>query len=348
MSDLKKNSDELNNLEEEQSLYDSVKVLSPGRLVVRRFFRSRLSIVGLCILIFLFAFCYIGPLFTDYTDMTTFSIPREVKMVSQEYFIGADGKQYTLFDISKNVAYDKAPPSKEHWLGTDANGMDVFVRLMYGGRISLRISFIVVFLEAFLGVLFGGIAGYFGKWVDMLIMRIVDIFSCLPGMPLLLISSQIIKSIPSIAPASRIYWLMGILTFFGWAGTARLVRGQILSLREQEFMVAAEATGLKARTKILKHLIPNVMPQLIVSMTLGLGEIILYEATLSYLGLGVPFPAAAWGTMISVADPSKGSEILSYYPNLWIAPGVLIVSAVLGFNFVGDGLRDAFDPKMKK
>jgi peptide/nickel transport system permease protein len=339
------NSNAINNFEDEQSLYDSVKVLSPGRLVIRRFFRSRLSMVGLAILIFLFAFCYIGPIFTNYTDMTTFAIPREIKMVSEEHFTAADGKQYTFFDISKNLVYDKAAPSSEHWLGTDSNGMDVFTRLMYGGQISLKISFIVVFLEAFLGVLFGGLAGYFGKWVDMLIMRIVDIFSCLPGFPLLLISSQIIKSIPSIDPNSRIYWLMGILTFFGWAGTARLVRGQILSLREQEYMVAAEATGLKARAKIIKHLIPNVMPQLIVAMTLGLGEIILYEATLSYLGLGVQFPAAAWGTMISAADPSKGSEILSYYPNLWIAPGVLIVSAVLGFNFVGDGLRDAFDPK---
>lgn len=347
MSDIKKAPDTIEELEEE-SLSDSVKVLSPGRLVVRRFFRSRLSIVGLAILIFLFAFCYIGPLFTDYTDTTTFAIPREIKMVTEEHFTGADGKVYTYFDISKNIAYDKAVPSKEHWLGTDTNGMDVFTRLMYGGQISLKISFIVVFLEAFLGVIFGGIAGYFGKWVDMLIMRIVDIFYCLPGLPLLLISSQIIKSIPSIDPRDRIYWLMGILTFFGWAGTARLVRGQILSLREQEFMVAAEATGLKAHTKILKHLIPNVMPQLIVSMTLGLGEIILYEATLSYLGLGVQFPQAAWGTMISAADPSKGSEILSFYPNLWVAPGILIVAAVLGFNFVGDGLRDAFDPKMKK
>jgi len=219
---------------------------------------------------------------------------------------------------------------------------------MYGGQVSLKISFIVVLLEALLGVIFGGIAGYFGKWVDMLIMRIVDIFYCLPGLPLLLIASQIIRAIPSIHPNERLYWLMGILTFFSWSGTARLVRGQILSLREQEFMIAAEATGLKARTKIIKHLIPNVMPQLIVSMTLGLGQIILYEATLSYLGLGVPFPYAAWGSMISAADPSKGSEILSFYPNLWVAPGILIVAAVLGFNFVGDGLRDAFDPKMKK
>ena len=141
---------------------------------------------------------------------------------------------------------------------------------------------------------------------------------------------------------------MGFLTLIGWAGTARMVRGQILSLREQEYMVAAEATGISAKAKIFRHLIPNVMPQLIVQMTLGLGSIILYESTLSFLGLGVQIPKSAWGTMISLADPSKGQSILQYYPNLWIAPGVLIVLAVLAFNFVGDGLRDAIDPKMKR
>jgi peptide/nickel transport system permease protein len=146
----------------------------------------------------------------------------------------------------------------------------------------------------------------------------------------------------------RIYYLMGFLTIIGWSGIARMVRGQILSLREQEYMVAAEATGISAKAKIFRHLIPNVMPQLIVQMTLGLGGIILYEATLSYLGLGVQIPRAAWGTMISLADPSKGQSILQYYPNLWIPPGILIVLAVLAFNFVGDGLRDAIDPKMKR
>lgn len=220
---------------------------------------------------------------------------------------------------------------------------------MYGGRVSLTLAFLVVFLETILGVIFGGLAGFFGGWVDMVIMRVVDVFICLPGMPILLISSQLIKAIPAISPDARIYWLMGILTVFGWSGTARLVRGQILYLREQEYMTAAEATGISSFSKIFKHLIPNVMPQLIVSMTLGLGSIILYESTLSYLGLGVQYPLAAWGSMISMASPANGGqEILSYYPNLWVAPGVLIVLAVLAFNFVGDGLRDAFDPKMKR
>ena len=119
-------------------------------------------------------------------------------------------------------------------------------------------------------------------------------------------------------------------------------------LREQEYNMAAEATGLPTSRKIFKHLIPNVMPQLIVSMTLGLGSIILYESTLSYLGLGVPFPDAAWGSMIAMADPAKGQEILANYPNMWVPAGILIIVTVLGFNFIGDGLRDAFDPRMKR
>lgn len=330
-----------------ESLHDSVKVLSPMRLVFKRFFRSRLSIVGLTIIVLLFLFSFVGPLFVPYAENQTFYIERTVKMSARETFTGADGETYELYDVTEGTATDKAPPSAEHPLGTDSNRMDVLVRLMYGGRVSLTLAFLVVFLETLLGVIFGGLAGFFGGWVDMVIMRVVDVFICLPGMPILLISSQLIKAIPSISADARIYWLMGILTVFGWSGTARLVRGQILYLREQEYMTAAEATGISSFSKIFRHLIPNVMPQLIVSMTLGLGSIILYESTLSYLGLGVQYPLAAWGSMISMASPANGGqEILSYYPNLWIAPGVLIVLAVLAFNFVGDGLRDAFDPKL--
>lgn len=119
-------------------------------------------------------------------------------------------------------------------------------------------------------------------------------------------------------------------------------------LREQEYMMAAETTGIKTFNKIFKHLVPNTIPQLVVSATLGLGGIILYESTLSYLGLGVPFPRAAWGSMIALADPSKGQEILAMYPNMWVPAGILIVVTVLGFSFIGDGLRDAFDPRMKR
>jgi len=334
----------------QESLSDSVRALSPTRLVVKRFFRSRLSTVGLIIIIFLFLFSYVGPLFIPYKETQIFTIPTEVKVSSSESFKGADGVQYKYYDVSTGIDNYKAAPSKEHWLGTDTNGMDVFVRLMYGGRISLTISFIVIFIESLLGVIFGGISGYFGGKIDMLIMRIVDILNCIPTLPILLVLSSVLQAIPvSVIPVGhRIYYLMGFLTLIGWSGTARMVRGQILSLREQEYMVAAEATGISSSAKIFRHLVPNVMPQLIVQMTLGLGGIIIYESTLSYLGLGVQIPKAAWGTMISLADPSKGQSILQHYPNLWVPPGILIVLAVLAFNFVGDGLRDAIDPKMKR
>ena len=331
---------------------ENFRVMSPGRMVAKRFFRSKLSVVGMCMVIFVFLFSFIGPLVVDatwgYGETQVFKIERISGMVTTASFEAADGKTYNYYDLSQSFVNFKAPLSKEHWLGTDTSGFDIFVRLMYGGRISLLISFIVIFLETILGVILGGISGYFGKWVDQLIMRIVDIFFCLPTLPILLILSATIVSIKTIPSEHRIYYLMGFLTLMGWAGTARMVRGQILMLREQEYMMASETTGMPARKKIFKHLIPNVMPQLIVSATLGLGGVILYESTLSYLGLGVPFPRAAWGSMIALADPSKGQEILANYPNMWVPAGLLIIVTVLGFSFVGDGLRDAFDPRMKR
>ena len=218
------------------------------------------------------------------------------------------------------------------------------MRIMYGGRISLTIGFIVVILETIIGIILGGLAGYFGGWVDQVIMRIVDIFTCVPTLPILLIASAMIDSW-QVDADTRIYLLMAIITIFSWSGVARLVRGQILSLREQEYITATEVMGLPTWRKIFLHLIPNVMPQLIVSMTLGLGSVILYESTLSFLGLGVQLPKAAWGTMIAT---SNDPQVLSYHLNMWLPAGIMIVIAVLGFNFVGDGLRDAMDPKAKK
>ena len=168
---------------------------------------------------------------------------------------------------------------------------------------------------------------------------------CLPGFPILLIIGTVLDSV-GVESQYRIYFLMGFLTLFSWPGTARLVRGQILSLREQEYMVAAEAMGYSTPRKIFKHLIPNVMPQLIVAMTLSLGSMILYEASLSYLNMGVQEPYAAWGTMISTAVGV--ADVLENYFNVWGPPGLCIILAVLGFNFVGDGLRDALDPKMRR
>lgn len=257
----------------------------------------------------------------------------------------AYSKVYNVTETTENLVYDRyASPSLEHWLGTDGNGMDMLTRLMYGGRVSLIIGFIVVFIAAGLGVIMGGISGYFGGWVDNLIMRIVDIFYCLPSMPIIIILGSAMDAM-RLDPWIRMIYLMLILGFLSWPSIARLVRGQILSLREQEFMLATEATGISVPHRIIRHLIPNVMPQLIVSCTMSLGSTIITEATLSFLGLGVKFPFASWGNIISDVN---NAFVMTNYWFIWIPAGICLLLAVLGFNFVGDGLRDAFDPKMNR
>ncbi len=340
-------------VEEQSELEETYKEMSPIKLILRRFFRSRLSIVGLVMLIFLFAFSFLGPvIFNEWGEIEADKTDTLNNIYTTITYTDENGDEITVIEKVEHIRDNLlSKPSKEHLLGTDKSGMDVFVRLMYGGRISLFIGFIVVILETILGVILGGLAGYFGGKVDQIIMRIVDIFNCIPMLPILLIASAVLDSftmvegLTDIVTKNRIYFLMLIITIFGWSGCARIVRGQILSLREQEFIVATEVMGLPTWRKIFKHLIPNVMPQLIVNMTLGLGSVILYESTLSYLNLGVQVPRAAWGTMIATA---KDPIVLSNYPFLWLPAGILIVIAVLGFNFVGDGLRDAMDPKSKK
>ena len=325
----------------------NVKLMSPMQMVLRRFFRSKLSIVGLIMIISLFLFCWVGPMV--YTQWSPTDIDNSGKVDATETlvtYVDENGVTHTYYQVIETEKTNNAlsSPSGTHPLGTDKTGKDVLARLMSGGRISLTISFMAVFIITFLGIIFGGIAGYFGGAIDNIIMRVCDILMCLPGFPILLIVGTLIDAV-GIDAQFKIYWLMGFLTVISWSGTARLVRGQILSLREQEYMVAAEAMGYSTKRKIFKHLVPNVMPQLIVSMTLSLGSMILYEASLSYLGLGAPEKYAAWGTMINAAnDP----DILQNYFNVWGPPGICIIIAVLGFNFIGDGLRDALDPKMRR
>lgn len=332
-----------------ENLNDRVRVLSPGMLVAKRFFRSKLSVIGLVTLIVLFAVSFLGPMFSVWADGSTkvadMSPDRDiVTSIRVDYIIGEE--ELSAFDITvKEAPWNyRADITWSHWLGTDDNGYDLLTNLMLGGRISLTIGFVVVILEAIIGVIMGGLSGYFGGWVDNLIMRVVDILSCIPSIPIMLIISSMLTSW-GVEGIERLYFLMVVLTLLGWVGIARLVRGQILSLREQDFMLAAKASGLSTWRKIFKHLLPNVMPQLIVSMTMGLGSIILTEATLGFLGLGAPLGTPTWGAMISAASQTT---YLNYYPNFWIPPGICITLAILAFNFVGDGLRDAFDPKMKR
>lgn len=253
-----------------------------------------------------------------------------------EFVINADQVNYVIDMFSK--------PSAKHIMGTDGDGFDVLARIMYGGRISLMVGFVVVFLELLLGVIMGGIAGFYGGWVDNLIMRLVDIFYCLPSMPIMIIIGAVMDAL-RMDTYIRLLIMMAALGIMGWAGVARLVRGQILSLREQEFMIAAEATGIKVRARIFRHLVPNVMPQLIVTATMGVGGVILTESTLSFLGLGVKHPLATWGTIINSVSSASA---MAHYAHIWIPVGLLICLTVIAFNFVGDGLRDAYDPKAKR
>ena len=331
-------------------LSDNIRVLSPGRLVARRFFRSRLSMVGLIIIVALFLFSFVGPLFSTWGEKTQdLSGGTPIHGVTSFEFKAPDGENVINAYI-ETISYpelnrNQTIPSWDHLLGTDDMGMDVLTRLMYGGRISLTLGFVVIILETILGIILGGLAGYFGKWVDAVVMRVVEILSCIPSLPIMLIISVVLDS-NGVPGRYKIYYMMVMMTVLGWTGIARLVRGQILMLREQEYMVAANACGIPVSQQIFKHLVPNIMPQLIVTMTLGLGSVILTEATLGFLGLGVEYPSASWGTMIEAG--SNPDVLRSGFWNMWIPAGICIVLAVLAFNFIGDGLRDAFDPKMKR
>ncbi len=352
-------------LEAEESVMRDVRIVSPASLVFKRFFRSRLSVIGLIMFIALLLFSFVGPMLSGWGETEVDRSPGVTTYTPlMTTFVGADGESYTVVQLvsdtpSVNIhapmfSYGIKNYGTEneervlHVFGTDKDGRDVLVRLMCGGRISLTVSFLTVVLIAVFGIIMGGLAGYFGKWVDMLIMRIVDIINCVPTLPILLIFSAILDAYAEtydFLRTYRIYIMMGFLTLISWTGTARLVRGQILFLREQEYMVAADALGMSSARKIFRHLVINVMPQLIVSMTLSLGSMILYEATLGYLQLGVPSPYASWGNMIELA---KDPLVMQYYANEWLPSGICIILAVLAFNFVGDGVRDALDPKMKR
>ena len=327
-------------------------VLSPAQMVSKRFIRNKLAILGIIILVFMALFSFIGPLLIKYNDSTIFyNVKYTDPETNQEVEFEIDGrdldatrKKYAGMDL-KILSNVKAKPSPSHILGTDNLGRDNFTRLMHGGRVSLVIGFCVVVVELLIGVTLGGIAGYYGGKADMIIMRLVEIFYAIPFIPLMLIISAVMIQM-DISPDTKIYYIMLIMGVIYWASVARTIRGQILSLREMEYMQAAEAAGIKPFKRIFKHLIPNVMPIIIIIATMDLGSVILMESTMSFLGVGVPATQASWGNMVSEVQALDGQLINYWY--VWIPPGLCILFTVLAFNFIGDGLRDAFDPKMKR
>ncbi|MBI5252921.1 MAG: ABC transporter permease [Euryarchaeota archaeon] len=249
-----------------------------------------------------------------------------LNLYSNVYYIAA----YRISVISS----ENQPPSLEHPFGTDDLGRDVLSRVVYAARISLSVGFVAVAIALCIGIAIGSVSGYYGGMVDQVAMRIVDIWMSIPGMVLL------IAMVAVFGPGLfKVMVLIGILS---WAGTARIVRGQFLSLREQVFVEAAKAAGASDARIIFRHVLPNAMAPIIVDATLFLAGAILLEAGLSFLGLGVQPPTASWGNMLT-----DGQKYLN--TAWWIAvfPGIAIFLTVLSFNFIGDGLRDALDPRLR-
>lgn len=248
--------------------------------------------------------------------------------------------------ISYQDPYNKnAPPSAGHLLGTDEIGRDVFSRLLYAARISLSVSLVVTLLSQTIGALLGGISGYFGGWVDMVIQRFVEFMLVLPLLPLLLAFSSLLRgiTIPGVPDQwTSVVIITFILTVFGWMGACRLVRGMVLSLRGLDFTDASRALGMSDLNIIVRHMLPNSMAPIIVNATLGLGGTIVLESALSFLGFGIQPPVPTWGNMLQAAQTGLlGDPAKVFYP------GLAIFLASLAFNYVGDGLRDALDPRLK-
>ncbi len=233
-----------------------------------------------------------------------------------------------------NIKQALLPPGGAHLLGTDDLGRDVLLRMLYGARISLLVGFVAVGISTLLGILVGALAGFYGGWVDALVMRFVDIMLCFPTFFLILAVIAFLN--PSI-------WnIMIVIGITSWMGVARLVRAEFLSLREREFVLAARAVGASDLRLIFRHMLPNALSPVLVSATLGIAGAILTESALSFLGIGVQPPTPSWGNMLI-----SGKQTLGYAWWLSVFPGLAILVTVLGYNLLGEGIRDALDPRLK-
>ena len=278
------------------------------RAAGRRFLRHRLAIIGTVMVVLIALLAIVGPLFLPdpyFSDFVSAKPP--------------------------------APPSAGHLLGTDTSGRDVAARVALGARTSLIVGFGAVAVYVVIGTLIGLVAGYFGRWVDQLLMRLTDTVLSIPTLLLVIIFVSVVG--PSLIS------VIAVIGLLGWPQVARIVRGQMLSLREAEFITAARVLGVGDRGIVTRHLLPNLIGPLTVVATFGIANAILLEASLSFLGLGVQAPEPSLGNMIIEA---RAPAVLQGAPWFWLPPGILIALLVLGVNFVGDGLRDALDPKLKR
>ena len=290
----------------EEEILSKQKVLTPAKITWNKLKRNKLAVFGIIILSLLILLSIIAPIISPYGRDTV-----------------------DLLNI-------ESVPTAKHILGTDELGRDIFTRIIYGGQVSLSVGVLATLIQLAIGISLGAIAGYFGGITDKIIMRFVDIIMCFPFMVIAITIASILG--PSI-------WnVMIIIGILGWPKIARIVRAEILSLKEREFIEAAKALGLDSKDIILKHIIHNIYAPIIVYGTLGIAQGILSEASLSFLGMGVKQPQPSWGNMLSAA---QNMRVLQSEWWLWVPPGLLVFLTIISINFLGDGLRDALDPKIK-
>ncbi len=292
---------------------DDEVILSPTQLMIVKFKSNRLAMFGFWLFVIIVAVVVVTHFYTEITG----------------------------YDFSKtDKALKNLPPSWEHPFGTDKYGRNTFVRVLEGGWISIQVGVLSTFMAVTIGVTLGAIAGYFGGVVDIIIMRIVEVIYSFPFLALAYIISAIFRDEPA---EFRLFVIIITLGFIRWTGLARLVRGQVMSLKEQDYILATKALGIKKKNQIMRHLIPNVLAIVVVSATLTFATAILGEAFLSYLGLSVTEPIPTWGALLSKA--AKNSTSLRKYWWIWVYPGTLLFLFIMSINLVGEGLRDAIDPK---
>ncbi len=288
------------------NLEAKARIETPTRIAWRRFRRHRLAFVSLILLVIIMVMAIAAPLFTQY-----------------------EPDAMSLRDRA-------LAPSSEHWLGTDNLGRDMWARTVYGGRVSLEVGLVAAGISTVIGVILGALSGYYGRWVDMVIMRITDVVMTFPPIIIML-------TVAAIAGTG----LLNVILIIGglrWPATTRLVRGQYLSLKNQEFVLAARTMGLPDWIIISRHILPSVMAPLMANITFAVSAAILAEAGLSFLGMGIPLPTPTWG---NIMENARSLTILQDKPWMWMPAAAATLLTVLCINFVGDGLRDALDPQQQ-
>ena len=275
---------------------------------------------------------------TESTGWAEYKVIKDKKYPIKFFYKGQKYRFLNLFETNLHL-FGVDEPAHIFLLGTDNYGRDLLTRLFYGGRVSMFIGFIGILITTVIGMLVGGIAGYYGGWIDNILMRFAEVIMSIPGFYLLLALAAVLPL--DISSTMRFFLIISILAFRGWAGMSRVIRGMVLSVRNEEYVLAARAIGAKDKRIIVNHVLPSTTTYVIVRATLAIPGYIIMESGLSFLGLGIQEPNASWGNMLSAA---QNVTKITGFPWLLI-PGFMIVIAVLSYNLLGDGLRDALDPK---